>query len=350
MRGPSPSPDARTNAGAHAARSILVVQTAGIGDALLTTPALRALRARFPGAAIDVVSKAPSREVFEQHPAVREVRVLERTARSTFAAVRWARARRFELLVDFTGKSRTAWIALLGGIPTRLGHGPARIGARARVFNIHGVEAGGYSGAGRLGLLRGLGVEGADPTPEFRASRAGEDEARALLAGAGIAPGTRVVALAPASAFESKTWPRAHWLALAELLAREHAARVVAVVPPDDRQGVAAMGADTAGTVSVFPASSLSFLAALYARAALVVADCSGPRHLAVSQGTPTVTVHGGTDESVWTHPDARHRAVGVSLECRPCFAQTCRFGTTECLARLDAAQVARACAELLDA
>ena len=147
------------------------------------------------------------------------------------------------------------------------------------------------------------------------------------------------MALAPSSRFPPKSWPHANWVALARGLAAD-GAQVFAVAPPGDTQGVPRMAVESGGALAVIPARDLAFLAALYARASLVVADCSGPRHLATSQGTPTLTLHGSTDPVTWTHPDPRHRWVAADVHCRPCCQVTCPLGTVECMAELSVEQV----------
>ena len=331
-------------------RSILVIQTAGIGDALLTTGAVRALAGHYPGATIDTLSREFSSEVFEHHPDVRNTHVLRSGVRSTIGMVRLMRREKYDLVIDFHGKPRTAWMVRLSGVRHRFGHGRERVGSRARLYTVHGIEGNGFSGAGRLEMLRSLGIEHGDPTPVFNLDEEPKAQAAAFFKSVGIGPGERVFAISPASAFSSKTWPAERWVETVRELGRRHGARIVAVAPPNDTQGVAAMEARSGGMLAVSPPASLAYQAAIFARAEFMLGDCSGPRHLATSQGVPTLTIHGATDPGNWTHPLDQYRTVQQPMECRPCHRLVCPLGTTACLVDLEVETVLAAADELLQA
>ena len=328
---------------------ILVVQTSGIGDCLLTTPAIRALHAAYPDAAIDTLSRTASVEVFQAQADVSSAHVLERSTASTWEAVKLARRQHYDLLVDFHASPRTAWIALLGNIPRRLSLSPARVGWRARFYNLHGVEGEGYSACGKMDMLKPLGVPAVDPTPSFPVDPEAAAQACEFFRARGIEDDTPVVALSPASRFDGKIWPRARWITLGERLAGEYRLAVVAVAPPGDLQGVGSMEEDSRGAIRVGEARGLPYLAAVFGRSSLVVSDCSGPRHVAVSQGVPTVTLHGSTSEVPWTHPSPRHVTVAADIECRPCLKNHCPLKTTECLERVTVEEVMAAAQPVLE-
>ncbi|MFH0778370.1 MAG: glycosyltransferase family 9 protein, partial [Candidatus Eisenbacteria bacterium] len=104
-------------------RSILVLRPGAMGDVLLTTPALRALKAGFPGARVTALVTRSGEEILKGNPHVDEVIVLDKSSLLSQARVfPGVRRRRFDLVVDFLCNPRTALISLFSGAPLRLGY------------------------------------------------------------------------------------------------------------------------------------------------------------------------------------------------------------------------------------
>ncbi|CAN5258733.1 hypothetical protein BH24PSE2_BH24PSE2_08370 [soil metagenome] len=111
-------------------RNILVIQTAGIGDCLMTTPGLAALKQMWPECEIDTVSAPGATEVFAANPHVRYAFGMQRTVASMRAVLRQVRSNAYDLLIDYHCTPRTFWISALSGVPVRLGHDRQRINWR----------------------------------------------------------------------------------------------------------------------------------------------------------------------------------------------------------------------------
>lgn len=325
--------------GASVDRSLtLVVQTAFLGDVVLTIPLLDALAERF--GPVDVLATPGAAPLIETHPAVRRVvRYDKKGADRGF--------RRFRRLVgalraDGYARAylphrswRSAALALLAGIPERIGFDDSP--ARATYTECRPRPSGVHESVRLLGLL--------DPVPTARPFRLGltdQDRARASawLTAAGV--GTPFVALAPGSIWGTKRWPY-----YAEL-ARSLDIAVVAVGGPDDA-GLGAAIADAAPGRAVNAAGALSLResAALIERAAVLVTNDSAPLHLATGVGTPVVALFGPTIPAFGFGPlgadDAivEHRA----MSCRPCSAhgpQVCPLGHHRCMKELGPELVAR--------
>jgi len=295
----------------------LVIQTAFLGDVVLTTPLLTELAARH--GPVDVVTTPAAASLLETHPAVRRVipfdkRGADRGWRGTWRLARRLRAEGYPLAYLPHRSLRTAVLALIAGIPRRVGfHDGWRLfytGVRQHPATGHAID--------RLLAL-------ADATPKHQTLPTLETTLRdraaaeAWLREAGI--GERFVALAPGSIWGSKRWP--HYPALAARLAQRVA--VVAVGGPDDRVlGDAVLAAAPQGghpIANACGALSLRESAALIARAGALVTNDSAPLHLAQAVGTPTVALFGPTIPEFGFGPRGpRDEALGVAgLPCRPC-------------------------------
>lgn len=251
---------------------------------------------------------------------------------------------------------RTAVVLALAGIPERVGF--AR--APGSPFYQHRVAQRGAHARDRLlALARPFGVAPErPPLPELAVDAAAETWVEARLRAAGVAPGERLLVLAPGAAWETKRWPAARFAEAAAALVPGVLDRVVVVGAPADRTLAAAIAAAPrpAGApppVDLVGATGTAELVALLARAALVVANDSAPGHVAAALGRPLVSLFGPTVPAQGFAPlGERVRIVERRLGCRPCSrhgGRHCPIGTHECLADLPAAAVVAAARELLD-
>jgi len=319
----------------------LVIQTAFLGDVVLTTPLLAALAQR--DGPVDVVTTPAAAPLLEGHPAVR--RVIRYDKRGADAGLRglWRLAgelRRagYERAVLPHRSWRSAALALLADIPQRIGFAgsPPAMTYSTRVPRPregHEVER-----------LLALAAPDTAPTPPVALGLTAADRATAdrWLAEHGVEPG--FVAFAPGSIWGTKRWPYYPELAAAlerpivVLGSRGDASLAEAVVAAAPRRAHNAAGE-----------LDLRAAAALLERAAVLVTNDSAPLHLATAVGTPIVALFGPTVPAQGFGPrGAADRTLGVTLGCRPCSAhgpQVCPLIHHRCMRDLPVEQVVRAVA-----
>ncbi len=315
----------------------LVIQTAFLGDVVLTTPLLSALSARH--GPVDVVTTPVAAPLLETHPAVRTVIPYEKRGRDRgWAGLRRLGGRlkseRYERAYLPHRSLRTATLALLARIPSRIGFsGPwSFLYTDSRPKSRTGHEA------DRL-LALANEAPGAY-APHLRPTPADEGAAAALAA-------EPFVALAPGSIWGSKRWP--YYAALAAKLAAH--VQVVVIGGKDDlelgAEIVAAVGPPALGgrAVSACGRLTLRESAALIGRATALVTNDSAPLHLATAMGTPVVALFGPTVTEFGFGPmRAGDVALGVDgLLCRPCSSHgppQCPLGHHRCMRELTVAAV----------
>ena len=317
----------------------LVIQTAFLGDVVLTTPLLAALAAVH--GPVDVVTTPAAADLIETHPAVATVirydkRGAERGLRGVWRLSRRLRSRGY-LRAYLPHRSwRSAALARLAGIGERVGFAdsPAATTYTRRVVR----PTGGHEVERLLALVGRV-----DGTPAVRIVPTAEDQSDAdrWLRERGVEPG--FVAVAPGSIWGTKRWPG--YGKLVSLLDRP----VVIVGGREDAHTASEVMAAAPGrTHSAAGALSLRASAALLARAAVLVTNDSAPLHLATAVGTPIVAVFGPTVPGFGFGPrGARDQVVEhPSLGCRPCSAhgpQVCPLGHHRCMRELSVETVARA-------
>ena len=311
-------------------KSIVVIKTCCIGDVLMATPTLSALRQSFPKSTISLVVGSWSRSVVDGNPDVDEIIDCGSIAggRSVsaveyFRLVRKLRRRRFECCFVLERSALLTAIPWMAGIPVRVG-----LDSGGRGFSLTvrvAVPDRRHEADLYLDTVRGIGCEPRQPTLKFVPSAIDQARAEAVLARLGGAP---IVAVHPGGgvnpgmSLPAKRWPAERYAAVADrLIARGYSLlligdaqdRGVVNVVKEHMEGIAT---DLAGQLT------LGELGAVVSRCRLVVANDTGPMHLAVAVGTPVVAIFGPSDPSVYG-PYRQDNAVASSgLPCSPCFRQ----------------------------
>jgi len=321
----------------------LVVSPSWIGDAVLTHPLLVRLKARDPGGAIDVLAPAWASAVYGRMPEVRRTIAfpfghgeLKLGERRRFAKT----LPRYDRAIVLPGSLKSALVPWFAGIPVRTGwRGEMRYGLLNDLRRLD-VRSLPLIVERYAALAQPAGEAFARPLPPPRLAI---DEARreATVARLGLGGDAPVLALAPGAEYgPAKRWPVRHFAEVA----RAHAARgyrIWLVGSAKDAPitaevaslaGVAA--ADLAGRTSLDEAIDLLSLASR------VVCNDSGLMHVAAALDRPLAAIFGSSSPDYTPPLSPRARVISLRLDCSPCFERECPLGHTNCLEKLEPAQV----------
>lgn len=321
-------------------KRILVIQTAFIGDVILTLPLVQALKEFFAQSAVDIVVVPRSAEVCSNHPAVSKVIEFDKRGRAKgvgglIRTARELRERGYDLAFVPHRSLRSSVLAFLAGIPLRVGfdRSAGRFLFTSTVrYNgdVHEIER-------NLSLLRAYGIETpATILPRVFPGPAEKNAVDRLFAGEGRPEA--LIAIAPGTVWNTKRWLKERFAALAGMLLAE-GKRVVLVGGNDDVKLCEEI-AGLVGPEKVFnTCGKLSLLgsAELLRRCAMLIANDSAPMHLAVAVGTPVVAIFGATVPEFGFSPAGIHDEVVEvrGLSCRPCSSHggdECPIKTFECM------------------
>lgn len=333
-------------------RRVLLIRPDHLGDALFMTPALAELRRALPEAHISLLVGPWAREVVGRNPNVDEIQTcafpgFRRGSQGALESYRllWRlagqlRRQRYDLAVvlrpDFWWG---VWLIYLAGIPLRLGYAnalqtpfltlalPTDKGDHAVVQNLRLARAAIALAKGEQSKQARAASELASVTPgqpplEF----APTDEERAWmqerLAQAGITADAPLVVIHPGTGAAVKLWEITSWAQVADTLIREYGAQVVLTGVESEREQVKTISAQMREpALALVGETDVGRLAALLARAGLVLGVDNGPLHLATAQGTPSVRIYGPTDARVfgpWGDP-ALHTVLQARQPCPGC-------------------------------
>ena len=286
-------------------RSVLVVRLRSIGDTVLATPTLAALRRHLPAARIDVLLEDWVAPLLEGSKDVdRVVTVRRKSQSSRFAAARELRAARYDVVYNLHGGSTAALLTRATGAPHRVGYASYSYAALHNHLAPPSSALWGrektHSAEQQLALAGWTGVPVTDRPPS-RLAVTPESAARVeeRLRAAGLADGTAFALLHPAAAFDTKTWAAANFARVVEHLAARGLASV-AVAAPNESKVVEELRTQSRAAVVSFTDLSLPELSALAARASLFVGNDSGVAHMAAAVGAPSVVVFGSSNVTNW--------------------------------------------------
>jgi heptosyltransferase-2 len=332
---------------------ILVRATNWVGDAVMSLPALRALRQRFPQARISILAKPWVGDLYQREPFCDElIPYTPRTVAEKWASARALRPRKFDTAILLQNAFEAAAIAYLAGIPERIGYardGRAFLLTRAipvpRPGEIPRHESFYY-----LELLRRAGI--VDELPENDAIRlegapaarsAGLDRFRQL----GL--GEIVIGVSPGAAYgTAKRWLPERFAESANSVASELGAAVAIFGSKDERALCESVAASITARVKNFAGeTSLAEFIDLAAACRVYLTNDSGAMHIASALGVPTVAVFGATDDVATGPTGPLAKVVREPVECSPCLKRECPIDH-RCMTRVSAARVAEVALELL--
>jgi lipopolysaccharide heptosyltransferase II len=351
------------------ARRILCVRLDSLGDVLMCTPAMRALRRAVPGRTLTLLGSPSGAAAQPYIPELDDaiawaapwvnagtVNADPQSHTGGLALVATLAARAFDAAVIFTTYTQSALPAALlcqlAGIPLRLAH------CRENPYGLltdwipdpeptslvrHEVQR-------QLALVQRVGCRNAEPGLSFVPRPADAAAARMRLSTAGVDPEQPWILLHPGASAASRRYPAAHWAQVLRLLAQDLQLPMVLTGSAAEAELVdGILFASAVPAVSLAGRLSLGELGAALHLAAVAVTNNTGPAHMAAAVGTPVVDLYALTNPQ-HTPWHVRNRVLFHDVPCRFCYKSTCPHSHLACLVGVDPQRVAAAVHELLGA
>ncbi|MFQ5329676.1 MAG: glycosyltransferase family 9 protein [Thermodesulfobacteriota bacterium] len=325
---------------------ILIVKLSSLGDVVHTLPALASMRGGYPDAEIDWLVEDESKSILDANPLISHVvaikkRGFRRAPATTQGIVRWIRARRYDMVLDFQGLMKSGiWLAISRS-GRRIGFDRGRelshlfLNEKLPPYNRdrHAVDR-------YLDLARYAGgVGGAVKFPIFFTYR-DQERVFKLLADGGIGRSDGFVVVAPKARWETKLWGAERFGQVASDIVEGRGMKVVVVGGPNDREYGEEIASHVEGILNLAGMTTIKELAFLMKWSRLVISVDSGPLHIAAAVGVPVIAIFGPT--APWrTGPYGENNLILTGgIECSPCFSRRCSKSTLECMAAVTVKRV----------
>jgi len=337
-------------------KRLLIRSTNWIGDAVMTTPAIRAIRKNFSGVRIGLLAKPWVMPLFAHCPHIDDRIMYEDAGRhhGWIGKLRLAkdlRQYRFDAAILLQNAFEAALITWLAGIPLRVGfdsdgrrlllNRPVR-----RTPEIRKVHQTRYY----LGILEGAGLRTDSADLELFTGREDAVRAEHLLSEHGVDPGDRLVGLNASAAYgPAKQLSTDRFARLADLLQDTFGVKLLLFGGPGDTElGHALTSRMNGSAIDFCGRTRLGEAIALIRRCRVFVTNDSGLMHVAAALNVPLVAIFGSTDPVATGPASVNSRVVRVPIECSPCLKPECPLGHLNCMNLITVDMVFEAIKEFL--
>lgn len=331
-------------------RRVLVVRLRSIGDTVLATPSLYALRRFLPDARIDVLLESWVAPVLAGSDCVDNIITVERGSTASRArVVRRLRAAHYDVAYNLHGGTTATLLTRASGARHRVGYNSYQY---SRLFNhtapppseIWG-QAQTHSVEQQLALLGWTGVPVSDrPATRLAVTESARVSVTDKLRAASVDEARPIALLHPAAAFDTKQWATPNFARVAEDLAAR-GFECVAISAPNESRVISDLIENSRARVTAFTDLTLPEVTALASRARLFVGNDSGIAHIAAAMKTPAVVIFGSSNVTHWRPwATAPAEVVREELPCQPCPGYSClEFDAPECIRRVKVERVLEA-------
>ncbi len=355
-------------------KKILLIKLKHIGDVLLATPCIHALKENFPGAQISFLVNEGTEAMVENHPALDEVIRFPRPdmsklspwarIRAEIAFANGVRSRHFDMVVDLTSADRAAWLGWWSGARYRLAYHPRGRGFLGKRFfythlsppptdpDLHEVQK-------NLGVLSPFHIETHDPRLVLHPGESDTQKANETLvrlglreSGSSMLGQGNFVVVHPTSRWLFKCWEDNRFAALIDWLQSKIKIPVIVTCGPDSRELERAekiLSLTHSQPRVLLGQLRLPQWAALVGQARLFIGVDSAPMHIAASQGTPSLALFGPTGFQNWRPWAVEHIVLVHDCPCSRDRHPHCDWNRTRsCMTAITLDEAQRAVAQLL--
>lgn len=318
-------------------KRILIVRTDKIGDLVLSTPVIKAVRDFYPHSYIAAVVRPYAHEIIKDNPYLNEVITYEKAKKGSsiltdLKFIIKLRKKKFDLALVLHPKNRTHIIMFLAGIRERIGYNK-KLGVLLTKKIPHLKEYGikheiDYT----LDIVRYAGIIPKEKNLHISIDKSAEQRVDSIFEKNGIAKDDLIITLHPGASCRSKKWSVERFAKAADSLAQKYKAKIIIVAGSVDKMlGDKMSTLMKSKNVNLSGKTTVSDIVSILKRSNLFISNDSGPVHIACAIKTPVISIFGRNDRGlsperwkpVGKHDIALHKNVG----CKLCLAHNCKRG-----------------------
>lgn len=335
-------------------RKILIIRLRRMGDNIMTTPVITALKKGCPQASLTYVVEQPFREIVEGNPYLSRIIVLPRKqkSRDLIKSIKQIRKTKYDVLIDLFGGPKAAWITLFTKARLKIGYAvryksfiyDRRISRSSKKGPIHSVE-------NHINLVRALGIE-VNPIPPLLVPEASGEEKEKIsdFIEKNNLNRFKIIVFHIGAGSMFRDWGKDNMVELIKMLSQGQKTRIILVGSTEDQKRAEQVVKESG--VQLFSLAGrlgLKELRELIKRSDLFVGPDSGPMHLAASTETPIVAYFGPTLPARFKPWKANAFIIEKDYECRfSCRQKKCVYDDFRCIKTITPKEVTKACLEFL--
>lgn len=308
---------------------VLILVPNWVGDAILSIPAMAAVRKRFNDASITILARSLISELFKYEPYINEIVVndfqgIHKGITGKWKLINTLKAKGFGLAILFPNSLSSGLISYLSNIPYRCGY---PTDGRGLLININAKAPDkGHMIDYYAGILLPLGIDNVDKRIHLDITEEEKDRAIKMLKGKDLDTDRPIIGINPGATYgTAKRWYPERFAALSDRIARHYKANIVLFGGKDERavgEKIAGMMKERATVLS--GETTIREAAALIENCDLFITNDSGLMHVAAAVGVPVVAIFGPTDPESTSPYGEGHTIVRKEVECSPCLKREC--------------------------
>ena len=332
-------------------RNVLIVKLRYIGDVLLATPTVRAIKAARPDVRVTMMVNRGTEDVLSGNPDLNEVMVLDKGSLSAqWRFIAELRRRRFDTVIDLTDGDRSAFLSWISGAPVRIGFNDEhRWRGRCYTQVVQPVPGIRHRIDRDLEVLKHMSIQAGSKDPQLWLMPGEENSADYLLDQLGVQRSQSMMILQPGARFWFKAWPPERFAELADQLTSQYDCQVLIGGSHQDidvAQQIRQMA--KCSPIIMAGRTTIKQFAAICRKSALFVGSDSGAMHIASAVGTPVVALFGPSSPREWGPRGGPVEVLYKELDCRSCFHPTCTRGEENCMRLIAVDEVMLASSRLM--
>ncbi len=338
-------------------RKILVIRTDRIGDVLLSTPVIEALRRQFPKSHIGFMCRPYTADIVRGNPYLDEVIVYDKYGKHKGPVASWRFARElgrkgFDLALILHPTNRVHLISFLAGIRDRVGYDKKLSFLLTKKIADEKFKGEKHELDYNFDILKLIGVQKASENIIMPVSVEARNEASRILKAEGISQADKLVAMHPAASCRSKMWPAKRFIETANQLHKAYNIKLLLISSEKDRRLLDKMLLRLRPQTKILSGLGLKVLAAILKQCRLLISNDSGPVHIAAAVGTPAVVIFGRSQKGLgpkrWGPVGRKNRILHKPPDCLECLAHKCK-NNFKCLEAVNVEDVINAAREITE-
>lgn len=331
--------------------NILIIKLRYLGDVLLATPTLRAIKTARPDARVTMMVNRGTEDVLSGNPDLDEILVLDKgSLAAQWGLITGLRRRQFDTVIDLTDGDRSAFLSWISGAPIRIGFNDEhRWRGRCYTQVVQPVPGVRHRIDRDLEALKSLSIQAGSKDPQLWLTSEEEKSADHLLDQLGVQRSLAMVILQPGARYWFKSWPPERFAELADQLTSQYGCQVLIGGSKQDVDLAQQIRQKTKSRPIIMAGhTTIKQFAAIAKKSALFVGSDSGAMHIATAVGTPVVALFGPSNPREWGPRGGPVEVIYKGLDCRTCFHPSCQRGEQNCMRLITIDEVMMAAARLM--